>query len=143
MKVGIHLLFMVIMLVSAFKQAACQQNKSNESLKSTKIEKGMTKVSVLYPAGEGKNFDWNYYFSKHIPMLKNLLKDSVKVITVDKGISGRTPGSPAPYMAMFHMYFETITAYQNLLGPNAEKIRGDIPNYTNIQPIVQISEVQE
>ena len=76
-------------------------------------------------------------------MVKSLLKDSVKVISIDKGIAGRTPGSQAPYLAMFHMYFETISAYQNSFGPNAEKIRTDIPKYTNIQPIVQISEVQE
>jgi len=44
---------------------------------------------------------------------------------------------------MFYMYFESIEAYQNSFGPNAEKIRNDIPNYTNIQPIVQISEKVE
>jgi uncharacterized protein (TIGR02118 family) len=140
MRVKINLLFMAIVLVSAFQQSACQQNKSNGS---PKIEKGMIKVSVIYPAGEGKTFDWEYYASKHVPMVKSLLADSVKAITIDKGIAGRTPGSPAPYVAMFHMYFETITAYQKSFGPNAEKIRNDIPNYTNIQPVVQISEVQQ
>ena len=140
MKARIYLLSMVILLVSICQQSACQQNKSNEN---SKIEKGMIKVSVIYPAGEGKTFDWEYYTTKHVPMLKTILANSVKLITVDKGISGRAPGSPAPYLAMFHMYFETIEAYQNSFGPNADKIRSDVPNYTNIQPIVQISEVQE
>jgi uncharacterized protein (TIGR02118 family) len=135
MKTKISLLLVAISLVSAF-----QQNKSTDS---PKIEKGMIKVSVFYPAGEGKTFDWDYYFTKHVPMVKSLLGDSVKVISIDKGIGGRTPGSPAPYVAMFHMYFKTITAYQNSFGPSADKIRKDIPNYTNIQPEVQISEVQQ
>jgi uncharacterized protein (TIGR02118 family) len=138
MKTRIAILFVVIMFVSAFRQ-----NKPTDSLQSPKIEKGMIKITVLYPAGEGKTFDWEYYSKKHIPMVKSLLRDSVKVISIDKGIAGRTAGSQAPYMAMFHMYFETITAYQNSFGPNAEKIRNDIPNYTNTQPIIQISEVQE
>jgi hypothetical protein len=28
------------------------------------------------------------------------------------------------------------------VGPHREKLRADIPNYTNIQPVIQISEVQ-
>src|SRR5260221_2334360 len=131
MKTTISLLFVVMALAFGFKQ-----NKPGES---PIVEKGMIKVSVLYPGGEGKTFDWNYYSGKHVPMVKNLLGDSVKVISIDKGIAGRTPGSPATYVAMFHMYFKTITAYQNSFGPNAEKIIKDIPNYTNIQPLVQIS----
>jgi uncharacterized protein (TIGR02118 family) len=138
-----YLLFMIIMFISAFQQSACQQNKPTENLKSLQIEKGMIKVSIIYPGGDDKTFNWEYYSSKHVPMLKSLLGDSIKAITIDKGISGRTPGSPAPYLAIFNMYFKTITAYQNSFGPNAEKIRSDVANYTNIQPIVQISEVQE
>jgi len=34
-----------------------------------------------------------------------------------------------------------VEAFQKSFGPNAGEILGDIPNYTNIQPIVQISEV--
>jgi uncharacterized protein (TIGR02118 family) len=143
MKIKINLLFTIIVLVSAFHQSAGQSGSPAANLKSLKIEKGMIKISVIYPAGEGKTFDWAYYSTKHIPMVKSLLADSVKAISIDKGIAGRTPGSPAPYLAMFHMYFETLAAYQTSFGPNAEKIRNDIPNYTNIQPIVQISEVQE
>ena len=137
MKTTISLLFAAIGLVLVF---GFQQNRWTDS---TKIETGMFKVTVLYPAGEGKTFDWNYYSGKHVPMVKSLLGDSVKLISVDKGIAGRTAGSPAPYLAMFHMYFKSIAAYQNSFGPNAEKIRKDIPNYTNIQPVVQISEVQQ
>lgn len=143
MKAKIYLLSMVIALVFAYQQSAGQQNKANESPKNSIIRKGMIKVSVLYPAGEGKTFDWQYYTSKHVPMVKSLLGNAVKAITIDKGIAGRTPDSPAPYLALFHMYFETLKDYQDSFGPNAEKIRNDIPNYTNIQAIVQISEIQE
>lgn len=39
------------------------------------------------------------------------------------------------------MYFDTIEDFGNAFGPNTEKIMGDLPNFTNIQPTVQISEV--
>jgi len=35
-----------------------------------------------------------------------------------------------------------MSSLQNAMGPNREKLRADIPNYTNIQPVIQISEVQ-
>ena len=138
MKIIISLLFMAIV----FKSAS-QQNKPTENSNNPVIQKGMIKISVFYPAAEGKTFNWEYYTGKHVPMVKSLLSNSVKLITFDKGVAGRTPGSPAPYVTMFFMYFENLAAYQKSFGPNAEKIRNDIPNYTNIQPIVQISEIVE
>lgn len=105
------------------------------------IEKGMIKVTILYPNVEGKTFDMDYYANKHMPMLEGLFGDSLKMYKIDKGVSGRTPKDPIPYLAIGYLYFESLSAYQNSFGPNAGKIRGDIPNYTNIQPIVQISEV--
>jgi len=35
----------------------------------------MIKVSVLYPNGEGKKFDMDYYFNQHVPMVGGLLGD--------------------------------------------------------------------
>jgi hypothetical protein len=34
-----------------------------------------------------------------------------------------------------------VDAFQKAFGPHAGEILGDIPNYTNIKPIVQVSEV--
>jgi uncharacterized protein (TIGR02118 family) len=107
----------------------------------TQIKKSMIKVTILYPNGDGKKFDMDYYSNKHMPMVASLLGDSLKLFEIDKGIAGRTPDEPIPYLAIGYLYFDRLSAYQNSFGPNAEKIRKDIPNYTNIQPVVQISEV--
>lgn len=115
----------------------CQQTDSS----STSSENGMIKVTILYPNGEGKTFDMNYYSDKHMPMVSNLLGDSMKFYKIDKGISGRTANESMPYLAIGYLYFDKLSDYQESFGPNAEKIVGDIPNYTNIQPILQISEV--
>jgi len=105
------------------------------------MKKGMIKVSVLYPNGEGKKFDLDYYCNQHVKMVGGLLGDSVKGASVEKGLGGAAPNSPATYAAMGNLYFESMESFQNTFGPNAEKIMADLPNFTNIEPVVQISEV--
>ena len=105
------------------------------------MKKGNVKVSVLYPNGEGKKFNMDYYCNKHMPMVQGLLSGSVLDVAVEKGLGGGEPGSPAEYAAMGHLYFDSLEAFQNSFGPHAEQIMGDLPNYTNIEPIIQISDV--
>ena len=126
----------ITILVAILIFASCQGPHS-------KSEKGMVKVTILYPNSEGKTFDMDYYSNKHMPMVANLLGDAMTHYTIDKGISGRTPDEPLPYLAIGYLYFDKLEDYQNAFGPNAKEIVGDIPNYTNTQPIVQISEVLE
>lgn len=127
----------LIMLGIAF---GCQQNQSADN---SKVKKGMIKVTLLYKNDEGKTFDMDYYAKKHMPMVAELLGDSLQYYSIDKGLSGRTAEDPIPYLAIGYLYFDQLSAYQNSFGPVAGKIVGDIPNYTNIQPVVQISEVFE
>ncbi len=105
------------------------------------MTKGMLKVSVFYPNGEGKNFNMNYYSNVHLPMVGELLGASLKSASVDGGLAGAEPGSTAPFLAMGHMYFDSLEDFQQSFGPHAEQIMGDVPNYTNTEPIIQISEV--
>ncbi|MEM1260109.1 MAG: EthD family reductase [Bacteroidota bacterium] len=102
---------------------------------------GWYRISILYPNGEGKHFDMDYYSKQHMPMVAALFGDKLKGYAIDKGLTGRTPDDVVPYLAIGYFYFEQLSDYKEAFGPNAEKIRGDIPNYTNIQPIVQISQV--
>ena len=106
-----------------------------------RVKKGMIKVTIFYPNADGKRFDMDYYANKHMPMVASLLGDSLKLFEIDKGIAGRTPTDPIPYLAIGYLYFDRLSAYQNSFKAIAEKIRADIPNYTDIQPVVQISEI--
>src|SRR5688572_20541240 len=114
----------------------------NESTPSTKIKKGMIKMAIFYPNGEGKTFDMDYYSNKHMTMAANLFGDSLKAMSIDKGLASGTPDQPVQYLAIGYFYFESLSALQNTVEPHREKLRADIPNYTNIQPVIQISEVQ-
>ena len=127
------------LLVALGLLSGCQQN---ESAHNSKIKKGMIKMAIFYPSGEGKTFDMDYYSTKHMPMAASLFGDSLKAMSIDKGLSSGTPNQPVPYLAIGYFYFETLSSLQNTLGPHREKLRADIPNYTNIQPVIQISEVE-
>lgn len=102
----------------------------------------MIKVSVLYPNEEGKNFDMDYCCNKHIPMVQQKLGAALKSGAVEQGLGGAEPGSPPTYIAMGHLYFDSVEEFQTAFGPHAESIMGDIPNYTEIQPTIQVSEVK-
>ena len=101
----------------------------------------MIKVSVMYPYKAGARFDHDYYRDKHMPLLKARLGDAVKSYTIDKGLAGGAPGSDPAYVGMCHVFCESVQAWQAAMGPHAKEIMGDIKNYTDIAPVMQISEV--
>jgi uncharacterized protein (TIGR02118 family) len=102
----------------------------------------MIKVSVLYPAGEGAKFDMNYYCKSHIPMVQEKLGAACKSVAVEEGLAGGAPGAPPTYVAMGHLYFGSVAECQAAFAQHEAAIMADIPNYTNIHPILQVSEVK-
>jgi uncharacterized protein (TIGR02118 family) len=104
-------------------------------------EHAMIKVSVMYPNTPGARFDHAYYKDKHMPLVKARLGEACKFYTVDKGIAGGAPGAPATYVAMCHIFCDSVEAFQAGFGPHAKEIMGDIPNYTDLAPVIQISDV--
>ena len=102
----------------------------------------MIKVSVLYPNSAGSRFDMDYYLQKHIPMVRTKMGPALKAAAVEKGLSGAQPGTPPTYIAAGHLMFDSVEAFQAAFGPHAEAIAADVPNYTNVQPVIQIGEVK-
>lgn len=101
----------------------------------------MIKLIAYYKNLEGKNFDLDYYQNSHLPMIKRLTGDALKHIAVDKGMFGGEPGSKAFYLIVAHLYFDSMESFQNSLVPHFPEIMSDVPNYTDIEPVFQISEV--
>ena len=101
----------------------------------------MIKVSVMYPNTAGARFDHAYYRDRHMPLVKRLMGDACLFYTVDKGLAGGAPGEPAPYVGMCHIFSDSVPAFQAGFGPHAKEILADIANYTDLAPVMQISEV--
>ena len=101
----------------------------------------MIKVSVMYPYAPGARFDHDYYRDQHMPLLKARMGDFCRYYTIDRGLAGGTPGSAPAFVAMCHVYCDSVDAFQAGFGPHAAEIMADVLNYTDLQPLLQISEV--
>jgi uncharacterized protein (TIGR02118 family) len=103
----------------------------------------MIKVTVLYKNADNAKFDLDYFLNRHIPLLRSVIGDKAANMAVDQGLAGGpAPGTPPPFVAMAHLYFNTMEDFQAAMSTGAETIMNDIPNYTNCEPIIQISEVK-
>ncbi len=101
----------------------------------------MIKLTVMYPNSADLKFDKHYYTNQHSQLLQALLGDAIISSDINMGIAGGSPDQPAPYVVIANLVFESMESFQQSFGANAEKILGDLPNFTNVTPEVQISEV--
>lgn len=102
----------------------------------------MIKVSVMYPHQAEARFDHAYYREKHMPMVAGLLGEACRGWGVDEGVSGGAPGVPAPYLCIGHLLFDSVEAFQTAFRPHFKAIMADVPNYTDVAPVTQVSEVR-
>ena len=95
----------------------------------------MIRFSVLYPSGEGSTFDKDYYVSTHVPLAVKNWGLEPSAASIDIGING-------PYVAAVHFLFADNDAMGAALGsPGTGEVMADMANYTNIQPVIQTSEI--
>ena len=103
----------------------------------------MYKVAILYANGDDKNFDMDYYEKKHMPMMAGFLGKNLKFYEIDKGIAGRTPSDKVPFVTIGYFYIYDVDEYNKSIAQNRDAVVSDIKNYTNIQPVIQISEIRK
>lgn len=125
------------MMISFMGLVSCQ----TEQFKHRTPASGMFKVAILYPNGDDKVFDRAYYKTKHMPMVAGFLGKNLFFYEIDKGISGRTPNDKVPFLAIGYFYIKDVAEYNAAIGQNIDTILSDIKKYTNILPVIQISEI--
>lgn len=102
----------------------------------------MIRVTVLYPNGDDATFDMDYYRDNHMKMVAESLNSfGLRKTGIESGIAGMGPDAPAPFIASGFLEFDSISDFEKGFEAHGEKILADIPNYTNIQPSIQISEI--
>lgn len=103
----------------------------------------MIKVTILYPNIQGSRFDFSYYLETHMPMSIGLLgaHPGFKGVSVERGLGGAEPGSPPAYLALCHFLFDSVEDFLAAFMPHAALLQGDMPNYTDIEPVIQFNEV--
>ncbi len=120
---------------------AFSQDKKSEKAPIHLADKGLIKVTILYPYSEGKTFNMEYYEKKHMPMVAGYLGANLVKYTIEKGVSGSAPDQPSPFMAVGAFYVKSLSEYRAAVTPHSDEIRADFANYTNVLPIIMVSEV--
>jgi uncharacterized protein (TIGR02118 family) len=104
-------------------------------------EEAMHRLTVLYPAKDGATFNYDYYFGSHHKLVVSRFKPEGMVsCEFDKGVSDPAGDKP-PYLAIAYLKFNSVEALQKALAKHGAEILGDIPNYTKIEPIMQVNEI--
>jgi uncharacterized protein (TIGR02118 family) len=102
----------------------------------------MIRVTVLYPKSADSRFDMDYYLNKHTPMvIDRLMPLGLLRLEVDEGLGGLGPDQPPAYTVIAYLIFENVEALQKGLAAHGAEIMGDIANYTNVQPQIQINRI--
>ena len=130
---------LMITCLTAFNQE--KQSGKDQEYSSAVVEKGLIKVSVMYPFEEGTTFDMEYYETKHMPMVAEFLGSNLVKYTIEKGLASGIPDTPLPYIAIGTFYVKSLSDYQAAIGPNRDAIRSDILKYTDISPVILVSEI--
>ena len=102
----------------------------------------MIRVTVAYTNQEGKKFDWDYFTGTHAEIVHREMDSRGMVrFEQDKGISGADPSAPPPFVGMGFLTFNTLDEVHQAFVAAGRAVMGDIPNYTDIEPTIQISEI--
>lgn len=103
----------------------------------------MIRVSICYPKTDESHFDMAYYLATHMPLCRDRLAAyGLTDISVDKVIANGTPGAAPVYAAIGYLTLESLEGFQTGMKAHAREILGDIPNFTNVEPVVSISKVE-
>jgi uncharacterized protein (TIGR02118 family) len=75
-----------------------------------------------------------------MPMVQARLGAACTGFTVDAGLAGGAPGAPPSFAAIGTLHVSSVEALQAGLAQHGREIMGDVPNYTDATPILQISQ---
>jgi len=101
----------------------------------------MATVSVVYPRKPGTTFDYDYYQNKHLPLAVQRWANAGLVGGEALVGKAAADGSDAPFFAIGILHFESEEALNAALtGEHAPEVIGDIRNFTDVDPIIQIND---
>jgi len=76
-------------------------------------------------------------------MVAGFIGKNLKFYEIDKGIAGRTPNDKVPFVAIGYFYSKDIADYNKAILQNRDAVIRDFKDYSNIQSVVQISEIKQ
>lgn len=103
----------------------------------------MIRISILYPSADGARFDFPYFVEHHIPLSIEALgaHPGFRGVSVERVLGTAVPGTKAPYIAICHYLFTSTEDFLAAYLPHSTTLQRDMPNYTDIGPIILVNEV--
>ena len=96
-------------------------------------------ITILYPTGSDATFDMSYYLNSHMPLVKELW--GPEGLTGYKVTKFADPSQP--YAVQCLLEFKSADEFQAAVkGQNTAKVMGDVPNFSNKQPLIMLGEFQ-
>jgi uncharacterized protein (TIGR02118 family) len=98
----------------------------------------MIVVSVSYPNTEGTRFDETYYLERHMPLVHHRWASmGLQEAKVLRGL-GTPDGGRGPVRITALLTFESEDAFRKAVEAHGAELFGDIPNFTDTHPAVQL-----
>lgn len=92
----------------------------------------------MYPNRPSMRFDERYYIDRHAALVQQRWAEmGLKAFTLLRGLGARGGGLPRHAL----LTFDSQAALDRCLAAHGAEILGDIPNFTDVQPTIQVNEV--
>lgn len=101
----------------------------------------MIAISYMYPHREDGRFNLSYYYTKHIPLVQKIFGEALKWVQIEQGVQESYMRSKSPFMLVARLYFDSVDEMQEIFEKNKRVLMVDMFKFTDIQPVVQISDV--
>lgn len=101
----------------------------------------LAKVTGIYRWSDGARFDHDYYHSEHARLTTELLAP-LGLLRFESDRTVGAPGlQPGTVVACSNAYFASLGEAQAALSRAGAALAADLPKYTNIRPVLHLSEV--
>lgn len=101
----------------------------------------LAKVTATYRWREDARFDHDYYELAHARLTVQLLAPLGLVRFECDRTVGTGTWQPGTVVATSNAYFQSVEAAHEALAKVGVSLAADLPNYTNIRPVLHVSEV--
>jgi len=101
----------------------------------------MIRITTTYKNGSDAQFNFEYYLESHMRLSKELLGEfGMLSFEIERCLQTMT-GDVPDYVCITHVDFDDKERLLEGLERHGAELQEDFPNYTNIEPEVQICEV--
>ena len=98
-------------------------------------------ITVLYPAKDNDAFDFDFYVRRHVPLIKDILGNSLHRVEVRRGATANDGSSAPTYTCVISIWIADWPAYEKAIAARASELIAEVPLFTKVMPLIQTDEV--